>query len=161
MKSWQSGETGSGPRETHRSPTSHIGGWKCTRYSGQPQPSTQQRISSARLIQTIPKWNGCLLRCCHSVKGTSILPIASSILMFRNDSERAPVTEQTSAAFYPRENGNGTVDSICLVCFRTVGPAVSELQLSEFEREHVCESRYTPAAPLSQTVGSVHTGRTI
>jgi hypothetical protein len=60
--------------------------------------------------------------------------------MFRNDSERAPVTEQTSAAFYPRENGNGTVESICLVCFRTVGPAVSELQLSEFERKHVCES---------------------
>jgi hypothetical protein len=91
-----------------------------------------------------------------------MLPIASSILMFRNDSERAPVTEQTSAAFYPRENGDGTVASICLVCFRTVGPTVSELQLSEFEREHVCESRYTPAAPLSQlTVGSVHRGRTI
>ena len=62
MKSWQSGETGSGPRETHRSPTSYIGsksdedmtavdkywtsreargwlspregGWKCFRYSG-------------------------------------------------------------------------------------------------------------------------------
>ena len=79
--------------------------------------------------------------------------------MFTNDSERAPVTEQTSAAFYPRENGNGTVDSICLVCFRTVGPAVSELQLSEFEREHVCESRYTPAAPLSQlTVGGCSHG---
>jgi hypothetical protein len=34
MKSWQSGETGSGPRERHRSPTSYIGGWKCIRYSG-------------------------------------------------------------------------------------------------------------------------------
>src|ERR1700751_3420541 len=110
----------------------------------QPQPSAQQRISPTRLIQTIPKWNGCLLRCCHSVKGTSIPPIASSILMFTNDSERAPVTEQTSTTFYPRENGNGTVASICLVCFRTVGPVVSELQLSGFEREHVCESRYNP-----------------
>ena len=47
--------------------------------------------------------------------------------------------EPRAEEFHHRDNGNGTVDSICLICFRTVGQAESELRLSEFESRHVCE----------------------
>jgi hypothetical protein len=44
-------------------------------------------------------------------------------------------------AFHRRTYSDETVDSICLICFRTVGPASNQLELSELESEHVCESR--------------------
>ena len=50
--------------------------------------------------------------------------------------------ESGATTFHRRNNRDGTVDSICLICFRTVGPAETTLQLSEFERRHLCEDRY-------------------
>jgi hypothetical protein len=44
-----------------------------------------------------------------------------------------------SHSFAYRENANGTVDSICLRCFRTVGTASSRQVLAEAELPHRCE----------------------
>lgn len=43
-----------------------------------------------------------------------------------------------SARFPHRENDDGSFDSICPVCFRTIGRAQSEADLAQAEREHVC-----------------------
>src|ERR1700746_2564233 len=52
--------------------------------------------------------------------------------------------------FAKRRNPDGTMDSICLNCFRTVATCTDELELIELEKEHRCgqeraelaESRY-------------------
>ncbi|MDQ1453339.1 MAG: hypothetical protein QOK38_3205 [Acidobacteriaceae bacterium] len=46
------------------------------------------------------------------------------------------------SAFPHRKNKDGTFDSICPVCFRTVVSGVMESQLAELEREHICEDRF-------------------
>jgi hypothetical protein len=52
-------------------------------------------------------------------------------------------------AKYPhRENEDGSFDSICPICFRTVAYRVRELQLAELEREHICEEGYIPRSPF-------------
>jgi hypothetical protein len=43
-----------------------------------------------------------------------------------------------------RANDDGTFDSICPCCFRTVGSAMEQSQLGEFERNHICEDRFIP-----------------
>jgi hypothetical protein len=45
-------------------------------------------------------------------------------------------------AFPRRKNENGTFDSICPICFRTVASGVKESQLAELERNHICEDRF-------------------
>ena len=40
--------------------------------------------------------------------------------------------------FAKRYNSDGTVDSICLNCFRTVATCADELELIEFEKDHRC-----------------------
>lgn len=45
----------------------------------------------------------------------------------------------TSARFPHRENDDGTFDSICPVCFRTVARAPRQEELAELERIHVCK----------------------
>jgi len=42
--------------------------------------------------------------------------------------------------FPHRVNGDGTVDSICDVCFATVGTSRSEEDLASFEASHLCEA---------------------
>ena len=42
--------------------------------------------------------------------------------------------------FFPRrQNPNGTFDSICLTCFKTVATVSMEEDLTEFDRQHVCD----------------------
>jgi len=63
-------------------------------------------------------------------------------LMRRRDSpgSRLDMVQQ----FAKRRNPDGTMDSICLNCFRTVATSTDELKLIEFERDHQCrESRAT------------------
>ena len=48
--------------------------------------------------------------------------------------------EDSSMPFPHRVNGDGTVDSICDVCFATVGTSRSEEDLASFEASHLCEA---------------------
>jgi hypothetical protein len=48
--------------------------------------------------------------------------------------------ERTQQTFPHRRNPDGTFDSICPHCFRTVSHQESESDLAEFERSHVCNS---------------------
>ncbi|HEY2472469.1 MAG TPA: hypothetical protein VGI45_32090 [Terracidiphilus sp.] len=41
--------------------------------------------------------------------------------------------------FTHRFNADGTVDSVCHCCFRTVGPVEIESALATLEEEHVCD----------------------
>jgi hypothetical protein len=43
--------------------------------------------------------------------------------------------------FPHRQNPNGTYDSICIVCFATVGSGECEDELEPIERSHVCNAR--------------------
>lgn len=45
----------------------------------------------------------------------------------------------TSARFPHRENDDGSFDSICPACFRTVTRTQFEAELAEAEREHICD----------------------
>jgi hypothetical protein len=50
--------------------------------------------------------------------------------------------------FPHRKNDNGTFDSICPICYRTVATASEESQLKAGEREHVCgEDDFLPPFP--------------
>ncbi|HTD54120.1 MAG TPA: hypothetical protein VK670_01970 [Silvibacterium sp.] len=40
--------------------------------------------------------------------------------------------------FAKRRNSDGTMDSICLNCFRTVATCTDQLELIEFEKDHRC-----------------------
>jgi hypothetical protein len=42
-------------------------------------------------------------------------------------------------AFVYRINGNGSIDSICILCYRTAAREKDELALHKAESEHVCE----------------------
>jgi hypothetical protein len=42
--------------------------------------------------------------------------------------------------FLRRLNADGTMDSICLECFRPVANKVEEDDLESFEHEHICVS---------------------
>ena len=52
------------------------------------------------------------------------------------------LADQLSRPFHHRENEDGTVNSICPVCYRTVASRRRELQLAEIEQSHVAECRY-------------------
>jgi hypothetical protein len=45
-------------------------------------------------------------------------------------------------AFHHRANDDRTFDSICMCCYRTVASEAEESQLTEFERDHICEDRF-------------------
>ena len=49
--------------------------------------------------------------------------------------------------FFHRPNMNGTFDSICMKCFRTVDTQQREVDLSAKEQTHVCDLR--DVVPLS------------
>ena len=50
------------------------------------------------------------------------------------------------APFFPhRRNKDGSLDSICLKCFATVGSQMTEAELTELDEAHVCSS-----TPLSR-----------
>jgi hypothetical protein len=46
---------------------------------------------------------------------------------------------KTEGDFTHRQNSDGTVDSICLHCFRTVGTAENIEGLGASEKQHICE----------------------
>jgi hypothetical protein len=46
---------------------------------------------------------------------------------------------KTDSDFTYRQNGDGSFDSICLDCFRTVGTAESIETLKAPEKQHVCQ----------------------
>jgi hypothetical protein len=48
--------------------------------------------------------------------------------------------------FVIRHNLDGSYDSICLRCFRTVATSVNQAELLAFERNHRCETN--PAAEM-------------
>jgi hypothetical protein len=43
--------------------------------------------------------------------------------------------------FPHRQNSDGSYDSICMVCFATVGSGESEEDLDSIERRHVCNQQ--------------------
>jgi hypothetical protein len=51
---------------------------------------------------------------------------------------------KTESDFTHRQNGDGTVDSICLHCFRTVGTAENGQGLGESEKHHICDGDIRP-----------------
>jgi hypothetical protein len=44
--------------------------------------------------------------------------------------------------FHHKANDDGTFDSICMCCYRTVASWPEVLELAEFERNHICEDRF-------------------
>jgi hypothetical protein len=44
--------------------------------------------------------------------------------------------------FHHGTNEDGTFDSICMRCYRTVASGAQNSQLAEFERDHICEDRF-------------------
>lgn len=50
-----------------------------------------------------------------------------------------PMLLPTRPGFAHRPNRDGTFDSICRVCYRTVVDHVRETELERAEQEHVCE----------------------
>jgi hypothetical protein len=50
-----------------------------------------------------------------------------------------PGSERESRRFAHRRNADGTIDSICPICFVTVHTATCESDLSASEREHACD----------------------
>jgi hypothetical protein len=59
----------------------------------------------------------------------------------RRESEvaRMSLANEKIRAFPHRKNNNGTIDSICPVCFVTVHTAEREEELASFERAHTCD----------------------
>jgi hypothetical protein len=55
------------------------------------------------------------------------------------------MTYQTAPFFPHRRNKDGSLDSICLKCFETVGSQRTEAELTELDEAHVCNS-----TPLSR-----------
>ena len=45
---------------------------------------------------------------------------------------------KTESEFTHRHNDDGTVDAICLQCYRTVGTAKTTEDLAESQRSHEC-----------------------
>jgi hypothetical protein len=41
--------------------------------------------------------------------------------------------------FPHRQNRDGSLDSICITCFATVGSASTDAELSDFDKKHVCD----------------------
>lgn len=55
--------------------------------------------------------------------------------------------------FPHRRNPDGSFDSICLKCFRTVATQRNEADLAQAERDHVCEgdaTDFTPPDPATE-----------
>ena len=50
----------------------------------------------------------------------------------------------STTKFQRRVNDDGTFDSLCTSCFRTVAFAMKESHLAELERNHTCEGRSMP-----------------
>ena len=48
------------------------------------------------------------------------------------------MSEPGAPLFHHRHNPDGTVDSICLACYRTVASSPDEALLSAQERSHAC-----------------------
>ena len=47
--------------------------------------------------------------------------------------------DSRSAAYYPhKRNKDGSFNSICLLCFRTVASQMTEDELAQEEKKHVC-----------------------
>jgi hypothetical protein len=60
-----------------------------------------------------------------------------------------------SRVFAHSENPNGTIDSICHLCFSSVARGVLESQLAAFEEKHVCtEWRLKHYRKLRKAVGA-------
>lgn len=61
------------------------------------------------------------------------------------------LSTSTDSQFVHRVNRNGTIDSICRECFRTVACSESESDLTKPEADHVCDpwtrQRYKPRHP--------------
>ena len=54
--------------------------------------------------------------------------------------------------FAKRRNADGTMDSICLKCFRTVARCTDQLELIEFEKDHQCLGIDGPPSDVSGNV---------
>ena len=56
--------------------------------------------------------------------------------------------------FVHRENSDGTIDSICLICFLTVATAQTEPELVSVEASHQCDPY--ELATLKHRLGADH-----
>ncbi len=52
--------------------------------------------------------------------------------------------------FRLRRNKDGSCDSICLSCFRTVATVAMEADLAPFEQSHICGTESQPSAHYLQ-----------
>lgn len=50
--------------------------------------------------------------------------------------------EPPVVGFPRRRNDDGTIDSICPICYRTVAHETNPAKLTEMEHAHVCEDRH-------------------
>jgi hypothetical protein len=51
-----------------------------------------------------------------------------------------PSVDLNTKVFVHRRNDDGTCDSICIICYRTVATAVDESALTVAEDRHVCRT---------------------
>jgi hypothetical protein len=65
--------------------------------------------------------------------------LITGVSTFRRFQRAHTVAEPVPAAFPHRRNKDGTFNSICPVCFRTVATRLLEYQLATKERNHVCK----------------------
>lgn len=63
--------------------------------------------------------------------------------------------DSTPSSFPRRANGNGTYDSICPKCFRTIATSFHAALLLAAERDHRCEDTAEPW-PGAVTVFTLH-----
>lgn len=62
-----------------------------------------------------------------------------SVTLLQADQKAMRKSNTLRASFAHRENDDGTVDSICLACFQTVGECERERDLQNAEDGHVCD----------------------
>jgi hypothetical protein len=64
--------------------------------------------------------------------------------------------DKQSAPFFPhRRMTDGSLQSICLTCLRTVGISTSDAELSELDKAHKCKAvPYSARVPRPHRIGN-------
>jgi hypothetical protein len=64
--------------------------------------------------------------------------------------------DRRKASFPHKLNADGSFDSICPMCFRTVATAAQETELAALERKHQCDPE---AVTVNQILGRERRGK--
>jgi hypothetical protein len=64
--------------------------------------------------------------------------------------------DKQSAPFFPhRRMADGSLQSVCLTCLRTVGVSTSDAELSELDKAHKCKAvPYSARVPRPNRIGN-------